>query len=185
MSNPVYIFDINGTLTRPNESIEDIDAFILKRFARDKNVYLFTEYEPEELFEFFPKEILDQVHGVFFNKLNLLYSKGKFIISKIDYTDLVLEVRCSDIIQNNPISKLLPIDIQAGLDFVFELTNLSFSWKVRFCHPTSDMIFFSKKLSIPGDVNFLLAKDIMGEHKDNVVYNVKDYKESYQMMKEA
>ncbi len=127
---------------------------------------------------------------MFFNKLNLLYSKGKFIINKVDYTDLILEARCSDIIENNPINKLPPLDIQTGLDFVFQLTNLPFSWKVRFCHPTSEMVFFSSKLNRPGDVNFLLAKDIMAEHidgikKENIVYNVKDYKEPFQMMKET
>ena len=185
MSTPIYIFDINGTLTRPDESIEDIDAFVLRRFARDKNVYLFTEYEPEKLFELFPKEVLDQVNGVFFNKLNLLYTKGNFIINKIDYSDLVLEARCSDILENNPVNKLSSIDIRAGLDFIFEVTNLPFLWKIRFCHPTADMVFFSSKLSRPGNINFLLAKDIMDEGKDNVIYNVKDYKEPFQMMKEA
>jgi len=98
---PAYIFDIDGTLTRPRQSIEDMDAFVLKRFMANRNVYLATGSTYEMVLEQIPKTLLEAVSGVYSCLGNVLHKNGELVYSNEHDWSSVLLAECSDYVDNS------------------------------------------------------------------------------------
>jgi len=77
MPNPVYLFDVDGTLTRPLAEVDEEFAYIFLSWATDKSVYLVTGSDiaktRRQLFDSF----LDQCAGIFTCSGNVFYHNGK------------------------------------------------------------------------------------------------------------
>lgn len=81
MPDQVYLFDVDGTLTRPLTEIDDEFADIFLSWKRDKNkiVYLVTGSDIEKTKKQLFSSFLDQCEGIFTCSGNVFYSKGRLV----------------------------------------------------------------------------------------------------------
>ncbi|HHZ96655.1 MAG TPA: HAD-IIB family hydrolase [Flavobacteriales bacterium] len=81
MPETVYLFDIDGTLTRPRREIDEVfaDMFLTWLREKDKKVYLVTGSDMSKIQEQLFPSFIDQCEGIFTCSGNVYYSKGKKI----------------------------------------------------------------------------------------------------------
>jgi phosphomannomutase len=88
MPDRVYLFDVDGTLTRPLTEVDDVFADVFLSWIRnnDKKVYLVTGSDIKKTKKQLFSSFIDQCEGIFTCSGNVFYSKGK----KVYENDLIL-----------------------------------------------------------------------------------------------
>jgi phosphomannomutase len=106
MPERVYLFDVDGTLTRPLAEVDEVFADIFLSWVRDKQkqVYLVTGSDIQKTKKQLFSSFIDQCKGIFTCSGNVFYSKGQLIYeNKLDLPD--------DFIQN------LELYLEVGSDW--------------------------------------------------------------------
>ena len=81
MPERVYLFDVDGTLTRPLTEVDDVFADIFLSWMRDnqKKAYLVTGSDIDKTQNQLFSSFIDQCEGIFTCSGNVFYSKGQKI----------------------------------------------------------------------------------------------------------
>ena len=81
MPKPVYLFDVDGTLTYPLTEVDDKFADVFLSWVREKNkiVYLVTGSDIAKTKKQLFSSFIDQCAGIFTCSGNVFYSKGRKI----------------------------------------------------------------------------------------------------------
>ena len=77
MPEPIYLFDVDGTLTPPLSEIDADFAEVFLSWAEDKIVYLVTGSDIAKTTRQLFGSLLDQCHGIFTCSGNVFYSSGR------------------------------------------------------------------------------------------------------------
>jgi phosphomannomutase len=87
-----YLFDIDGTLTLPRQSINPKFEDFFFNWMQDKDVYLVTGSDMKKVKEQLSQRIIDSCAGIFCSMANEFYIKGKLVYSnELELPDKALE----------------------------------------------------------------------------------------------
>jgi len=77
MPNRVYLFDVDGTLTRPLTEVDEAFADIFLSWSSTRHVYLVTGSDIKKITKQLFASFIDQCDGIFTCSGNVFYSKGR------------------------------------------------------------------------------------------------------------
>lgn len=97
----VFIFDVDGTLTRPRQEIETIHDFLFRKVCKVKPTYVLTGSSWEMLCEQIPKTTLYNCAGVYTCLGNVLHSKGNLIYKNDHEFDKGIIFECEKFVHNS------------------------------------------------------------------------------------
>ena len=78
----IYLFDIDGTLTRPRQKMSSSHALAFLSWMTNKNVYLVTGSDYPKVEEQLPNSIIRKCNGVFCSMANQFIQNNKIIYEK-------------------------------------------------------------------------------------------------------
>ena len=78
----IYLFDIDGTLTKPRQKMSDNHVLAFLSWMTNKNVYLVTGSDYPKVKQQLPESIVRKCNGVFCSMANQFIQSGKIIYQK-------------------------------------------------------------------------------------------------------
>ena len=79
MERLVYLFDVDGTLTRPMSGMEVSFAMRFIHWMKSKPVYIVAGSDKDKVYRQLPASIISRVSGVFCSSANELWQKDKLV----------------------------------------------------------------------------------------------------------
>lgn len=96
-----FIFDVDGTLTRPRQQIETIHDFLFRKVCKVKPTYILTGSSWEMLCEQIPKTTLYNCAGVYTCLGNVLHRQGQLVYKNEHSFDKGLIFECEKFVHGS------------------------------------------------------------------------------------